>query len=228
MNLKYQISIAVSVAVLAFSPIVALGALTHVVAKGDTLYSISKKHNTTVEEIKSLNGLRTNRISVGSVLSVKASKTDSLKTGKSSDKTVTTKKVSSKKSTQAARSYDTYLVKKGDTFVIIAREYGISPKLLKKMNGVKSNRLAIGQQLKVPVLDVTDEPVGVAEASAELSERAEARVALSEGVDDKPVDEMSPMETLRVQHLIDVASNYLGVPYKFGGGNRKGIDCSAF
>ncbi|MDR5589436.1 glucosaminidase domain-containing protein [Christiangramia sp. SM2212] len=44
---------------------------THVVQKGDTLYSISKKYNTSVDEIKKMNGLNGNTISIGQVLSVK-------------------------------------------------------------------------------------------------------------------------------------------------------------
>lgn len=44
---------------------------THVVKKGDTLYSISKKYNTPVEEIRRMNGLNGNTISVGQVLSIK-------------------------------------------------------------------------------------------------------------------------------------------------------------
>ncbi|GAA4314302.1 glucosaminidase domain-containing protein [Pontixanthobacter gangjinensis] len=44
---------------------------THLVQKGDTLYSISKKYNTSVEEIKRMNGLNGNTISIGQILSVK-------------------------------------------------------------------------------------------------------------------------------------------------------------
>ncbi|TRO64180.1 glucosaminidase domain-containing protein [Christiangramia sabulilitoris] len=44
---------------------------THVVQKGDTLYSISRKYNTPVEEIKKMNGLNGNTISIGQILSVK-------------------------------------------------------------------------------------------------------------------------------------------------------------
>lgn len=44
---------------------------THLVQKGDTLYSISKKYNTSVEEIKRMNGLSGNTISIGQILSVK-------------------------------------------------------------------------------------------------------------------------------------------------------------
>lgn len=44
---------------------------THVVKKGDTLYSISKRYDTSVEDIKKMNGLNGNTISIGQVLNVK-------------------------------------------------------------------------------------------------------------------------------------------------------------
>lgn len=44
---------------------------SHRVVKGDTLYSISKKHNLTVEQLMELNGLKDNAISIGQVLKVK-------------------------------------------------------------------------------------------------------------------------------------------------------------
>ncbi|MGB2128241.1 MAG: glucosaminidase domain-containing protein [Flavicella sp.] len=43
---------------------------THKVSKGDTLYSISKKYKTTVEQIKKWNKLRSNTISIDQVLIV--------------------------------------------------------------------------------------------------------------------------------------------------------------
>ena len=43
---------------------------TYTVVKGDTLYSISKKHNVTIEELQSLNGLKGTELSVGQVLNI--------------------------------------------------------------------------------------------------------------------------------------------------------------
>jgi len=43
----------------------------HEVQKGDTLYSISKKYNTSIEELKKRNGLRDNTLSIGQILSIK-------------------------------------------------------------------------------------------------------------------------------------------------------------
>jgi len=43
----------------------------HIVIKGDTLYSISKKYGLTVDELKNLNGLESNEISIGQKLILK-------------------------------------------------------------------------------------------------------------------------------------------------------------
>lgn len=47
---------------------------TYVVTKGDTLYSISKKYNITVEELQKMNGLANTNLSIGQELMVKSSK----------------------------------------------------------------------------------------------------------------------------------------------------------
>lgn len=38
--------------------------------KGDTLYSIAKKYNTTVDELKKLNNLTSNTLSIGQTLKI--------------------------------------------------------------------------------------------------------------------------------------------------------------
>ncbi|WP_317162499.1 LysM peptidoglycan-binding domain-containing protein [Flavobacterium haoranii] len=43
----------------------------YTIQKGDTLYSLSKKFNTTVEEIKRLNKLNDNSLSIGQIIKVK-------------------------------------------------------------------------------------------------------------------------------------------------------------
>jgi len=44
---------------------------SHLVIKGDTLYSISRKYGLTVEELKKINGLKNNEISIGQSLILK-------------------------------------------------------------------------------------------------------------------------------------------------------------
>lgn len=48
-----------------------LNHINHEVVKGDTLYSISKKYNLTVEELKRLNYLKDTSLSIGQILKIK-------------------------------------------------------------------------------------------------------------------------------------------------------------
>ncbi|MGN1358769.1 MAG: LysM peptidoglycan-binding domain-containing protein, partial [Bacilli bacterium] len=95
------------------------------VQSGDTLYSISKKLDTTVTELKKLNNLSSNMLSVGQVLKIPAKTVDIGET-------------------------DIYQVQAGDTLYSIARKYNISVNELKNLNNLVDNTLSIGQILEVP------------------------------------------------------------------------------
>ena len=43
-----------------------------------------------------------------------------------------------------------YVVRRGDTLTRLARTYGTTVRLLKAENGLKSDRIVVGQQLKIP------------------------------------------------------------------------------
>ncbi|WP_460219857.1 glucosaminidase domain-containing protein [Psychroserpens sp. MEBiC05023] len=47
-------------------------AISHKVVKGDTLYSLSKTYNTTVDELKRINKLKSNDLSLGQILIIKS------------------------------------------------------------------------------------------------------------------------------------------------------------
>ena len=95
----------------------------YVVKKGDSLWSISKKYGISVEELKKLNNLSGNMLSIGQTL-----------------------KISGEPST----NNDVYSVKKGDTLYSIASRFGISVDDLKKYNNLVNDSLAVGQQLFIP------------------------------------------------------------------------------
>lgn len=92
---------------------------THTVVKGDTLYSISKKYNTTVDNLKIWNNLKNSNIIVGQVLQVE-------------------------RSTQIL-----HVVVKGDTLWSISKKYKTTVDKIKKDNNLKTDVLSIGQKLKV-------------------------------------------------------------------------------
>ena len=99
------------------------GTIRYVVQPGDSLWLIAQKYNTTVDDIKQLNGLTGNLINVGQVLKIPASQ---------------------------ASSYFSYTVKAGDSLWLIAQKYNTTVNAIKSLNGLTSNALSIGQVLKIP------------------------------------------------------------------------------
>ena len=94
----------------------------YTVSKGDTLYSIAKEFNTTVDKIKSQNNLTSNNLAVGQVLKIPSTTTIT--------KPATT---------------TMYTVKPGDTLYSLAREFNTTVNNLKSLNNLTSNNLAVGQ-----------------------------------------------------------------------------------
>ena len=104
----------------------------YVVQKGDSLYSIATKNNTTVDEIKKINNLTSNMLSIGQILKLPS-------------------EVKQEEITM-------YTVQKGDSLYSIAKKFGMSVDELKSLNNLTSNNLAIGQQLMIKST-TGDEPI---------------------------------------------------------------------
>ena len=105
----------------------------YIVQKGDTLYSISRKFNISVDTIKRLNKLNSNDIFVGQQLIL----------------------VEPEKPVE----YDIYIVKKGDSLWSISQKYNINVKDLIKINSLDNSTLQINQQLKVPKQNIEEPPI---------------------------------------------------------------------
>ena len=114
----------------------------YTVKKGDSLYSIANKYNTTVQKIMDLNYLTNTNLSVGQVLRIPENYL--------SDSELT------------LPNYINYVVKKGDSLYSIARDYNISVDTLMKDNSLTDTNLSIGQNLKirVPSTGVVEECFG--------------------------------------------------------------------
>ena len=107
---------------------------TYIVKSGDTLWSIAKNNGISVDELKKINGLTSNSLSIGQVLKLKEpSMTPSIPS-----------------------TADTYTVKSGDTLYGIASRFGLTVDELKAMNNLTTNTLSLGQVLKVNK-DVSDD-----------------------------------------------------------------------
>jgi peptidoglycan endopeptidase LytE len=212
-----------SIFVLTF-PSLALAAKTHKVKKNDTLYSLAKKYHVTVNDIKSANNLLNKHIKSGDVLIIPPRSLvakDEEQGGKAKAKGAT------------------YKTRKGDNLLRIAHKTGVPVKELKRLNGLKNNRIKSGVVLVLRETETAEEPVqkvakryplkthsmpdayeyedSLAELAAEFD--PEKKVDLNKDVD---------LSLDVSKRLKKTAYSFLGTRYRFGGSSRKGIDCSSF
>ena len=93
----------------------------YVIKPGDTLYSLAKQFNTTVDELKLLNSLSTNMLKLNQKIKIPTENVDN----------------------------NIYVVKKGDTLYSIASKFNVSLIELKELNYLDSDNIFPGQILIV-------------------------------------------------------------------------------
>lgn len=99
------------------------GSFNYTVRAGDSLWLIANRYGTTVEAIKRLNGLTSDLLNIGQVLKIP------------SDQNM---------------PYIEYTVRPGDTLWILSRRYETTVDAIKRLNGLTSDLLNIGQVLRIP------------------------------------------------------------------------------
>lgn len=104
----------------------------YAVKAGDTLYGIARRFNTTVQNIKELNNLQNDTLSIGQLLVIKKAK-------------------------EETTTEDTYTVRPNDTLYSISRTLNTTVDELKRVNNLTNNLLSIGQILKIPNGKATQE-----------------------------------------------------------------------
>ena len=118
---------------------------SYIVKKGDTLYSISRKYQITVPELRAANNLSENDVlKVGVKLVIPSADIENAAALSASKTSETKPNVSSKSATS-------YIVQKGDTLYGIARKYNIKLNELLSLNNLdNSSTIKIGQKILVP------------------------------------------------------------------------------
>ncbi len=135
----------------------------HEVKKGETLYSISRSYNVSVDAVKALNNLPGNDIKVGQKIKIPSGTSLTAKGGQKSnvDK-------------NAKSSSQIYEVQKGDTWFGIAKRNGISVTELQKANGSDANAsLKVGQKITIP--SSVSSPSAVASSSSSSLQKSDAK-----------------------------------------------------
>jgi len=98
------------------------------VRRGDNLTAIAKKYGVTVADLRKWNNISGSRINAGQNLTIYTNGSGSSNTG--------------------SRQI-THIVRRGDNLTTIARRYGVSVNNIKEWNNLRSNKILVGQRLKI-------------------------------------------------------------------------------
>lgn len=116
----------------AFGASASADGITYTVKSGDTLWKISQNNHITVDQLKTWNQLTSDTIYLNQNLLIVPPSTTAPSPAVSSAAT------------------GSYTVKSGDTLYGIAKTYGTTVTSLKSINGLTTDLIQIGQQLKIP------------------------------------------------------------------------------
>jgi LysM repeat protein len=111
----------------------------YVVEKGDTLYELAKRYQTTVTELKTINNLKTDLLMVGQIL------------------TVPPLIETEEKNNSDRPLIINYIVERDDDLSSIAEQFKVSPQIIINVNNLKTSVLKIGQTLLIPIITKKEE-----------------------------------------------------------------------
>ena len=95
----------------------------YTVKSGDTLWLLANRFGTSGDAIKRLNGLTGDNLQIGQVLRIPS---------------------------EQSSDYFNYTVRSGDTLWLLANRFGTTVDAIKRLNGLTSDNLQIGQALRIP------------------------------------------------------------------------------
>ncbi|MDD2454789.1 MAG: LysM peptidoglycan-binding domain-containing protein [Kiritimatiellae bacterium] len=161
----------------------------YTIQKGDTISAIAFKYKLRWQDVLAVNpGITPTRMRIGQVIQLPG--VIDLSRPRSMPVTtpkVTAPKVSAPAAAAVASDAVTYVVKAGDSLSVIAYRHGIKTAALRAANGIKGDKIIVGQKLKVPGARKTPAPAAAAKKAS--APKTEAPKAAAEA---KPVKSAAP------------------------------------
>lgn len=196
-----------------------VGVEEHIVAKGETLFAISKKYGISIAKLKERNpNLNDKGLQIGAKINLKPVESSQMMV-----------------STMNSIDNDTnfHVVQHKETKFGIAKKYGLTVAELEALNPEIVSNLPVGFQL------ILKKGIANSNSNAEIAQSEnlvnedesgdDSLAVFVEAVDTKEVVDVAPMSldnTFKADFLIATASKNLGVPYRSGGMSVSGFDCS--
>lgn len=109
----------------------------YLVRRGDSLWSISQAHNTSIQALRGANNLRGNTIRIGQRLRIPGGSNQTQASGQTASKPV-------------AASKNFHVVQRGESLWTISQRYNLTVDQLRRSNQLRSDALAVGQRLNLP------------------------------------------------------------------------------
>ncbi|MGC8616381.1 MAG: LysM peptidoglycan-binding domain-containing protein [Desulfurella sp.] len=202
--------------------------IKYTVTPGDTLFSIAKTFSTTINELKKINSLTSNNLSIGQTILVppKIMAIKSMQNNNSSNKTPTYQAKNNTDQQQnndqsvaldnsETNNYSLYLdhytVQKGDTLYQIAKKFNISVDDIVALNNLPNKEITVGEILLIPNNN-NNKNIASIQKNYSTSEYS-------------LINKENPLS----ERLIKYAKLFVGTPYQWGGTNLEtGVDCSGF
>lgn len=137
---------------------VAAAPRSHKVGKGETLFSIAKRYDVPLAELKKLNGLKGDKVALGTTLTLSSKATPATperaqeKPGKGAATVVAKAEGKAGKATQAKASapkITRYTIRRGDTLASIAKHFKVDQGDLQRWNKVSAQSIKPGQTLTI-------------------------------------------------------------------------------
>lgn len=150
---------------------VAAWPLVHTVRRGDTLSEIAVRYRVTQAQIREWNGLHSSRIAIGQRL----------------------------KLWPADSAGGVYTVRRGDCLSDIAARSGVSVRAIRRLNGLRSDRIRAGQKLRLfPDTDTQHHVVAVGENLSQIAQRYGTSVQRLKSLNQLRGDTIRPGQKLTV------------------------------
>ena len=140
------------------APVPQAGVAEYKVVKGDTLSKIARKQHVGLQSLIAANpGVNSSKLKIDQTIHIPA------QTASAAGSSATGAAAGA--ATEGTDSQQVYTVKSNDTLIKVARQFGLKVRALRTANALKSDKIRVGQKLKIPAKTAANTEAAPAPAS---------------------------------------------------------------